>query len=147
MLVQPVVAIEEEELLAPEHAGDGLAHHVGRVFTHRWRRDRLVELIGFTKPVIEEFVEILAEGLALPVQGAAGEPQANHRGLAGADIDLVVRRDLGALLAGIHRLLPALHHVVVDAVLDIGALVLLPVEQPLVVGFVLGEEQRHIAFA
>ena len=34
VLVQPVVAVEEEELLAPEHAGDGLAHHVGRVFTH-----------------------------------------------------------------------------------------------------------------
>ncbi len=33
VLVQPVVTVEEEELLAPEHAGDGLAHHVGRVFT------------------------------------------------------------------------------------------------------------------
>ena len=31
VLVQPVVAVEKEELLAPEHAGDGLAHHVGRV--------------------------------------------------------------------------------------------------------------------
>ena len=31
VLVQPVVAVEEEELLAPEHAGEGLAHHVGRV--------------------------------------------------------------------------------------------------------------------
>jgi hypothetical protein len=35
MLVQPVVTVEEEELLAPEHAGDGLTHHLGRVFTHR----------------------------------------------------------------------------------------------------------------
>ena len=32
VLVEPVVTVEEEELLAPEHAGDGLAHHVGRVF-------------------------------------------------------------------------------------------------------------------
>jgi len=31
VLVQPVVAVEEVELLAPQHAGDGLAHHVGRV--------------------------------------------------------------------------------------------------------------------
>jgi hypothetical protein len=31
VLLQPAVAVEEEELLAPEHAGDGLAHHVGRV--------------------------------------------------------------------------------------------------------------------
>ena len=76
-----------------------------------------------------------------------GEPQANHAGLTGADVDLVVRRDLGALLAGVHRVLVALHHAVVDAVLDVGALVLLPGEEPLVVGFVLGEEQRHVAFA
>ncbi len=32
MLVQPVVAVEEEELFAPEHAGEGLTHHVGCVF-------------------------------------------------------------------------------------------------------------------
>ena len=57
-----------------------------------------------------------------------------------------MRRDLGALLAGVHRALLALHHAVVDAVLDVGALVLLP-EKPLVVCFVLGEEQRHLAFA
>jgi hypothetical protein len=35
----------------------------------------------------------------------------------------------------------------VDAVLNVGALVLLPREEPLVVCFVLGEKQRHIAFA
>ena len=68
-------------------------------------------------------------------------------GLTGADIEPVVRRDLGALLAGVHRVLLALHHAVVDAVLDVGALVLLPGEKPLVVCFVLGEEQRHLAFA
>ena len=32
VLVQPVVTVEEEELLAPEHAGEGLAHDVGRVW-------------------------------------------------------------------------------------------------------------------
>ena len=147
VLVQPVVAVEEEELLAPEHAGQGLTHHVGRVGTHRWRRDRLVELVGFTQPVGKDLVERLAERLALLVQETAGEPQANHRGLTGADIDVVVRRDLGALLLGVHRVLMALHHAVVDAVLDVGALVLLPGKQPLVVGFVLGEEQRRVAFA
>ena len=126
VLVQPVVTVEEEELLAPEHAGDGLAHHVGRVFTHGWWRDRLVELIGFTKPLRKDFIKLLSEGFALLVRRTVGEPQANHFGLTGADIGLVVRRDLGALLAGVHRALVALHHAVVDAVLDVGALVLLP---------------------
>ena len=146
MLVQPVVAIEEEELLAPQHAGDGLAHHVGGILTDRWRRDRLVELVGLTKPVVEQRVESLAKGLALLGRRVAGQPQANDGALPGADCDLVVRRDLGALLAGIHRLQPALHHAVVDAVLDVGALVF-GAEQPRVVGFVLGEEQRHLALA
>ena len=40
VLVEPVVPVEEEELLAPEHAREGLTHHVGRVFAHGWRRDR-----------------------------------------------------------------------------------------------------------
>ena len=62
VLVEPVVAIEEEELLAPQHAGEGLAHHVGRVLTHGWRRDRRVELVGLTKPGGEDVVERLPEG-------------------------------------------------------------------------------------
>ena len=147
VLVQPVVTVEEEELFAPEHAGDGLAHYVGRVFTHGWRRHRLVKFIGFTKPVNEDFIKLYAKGFALLAGRTVGEPQANHFGLTGADVDLVVRRDLGALLAGVHHTLVALHHVLVDAVLDVGALVLLPGEKPLVVCFVLGEEQRRIAFA
>ena len=126
VLVQPVVTVEEEELFAPEHAGEGLAHHVGRVFTHGGWRDRLIELIGFTKPLRKDFIKLLSKRFALLVWRTFGEPQANHFGLTGADIGPVVRRDLGALLAGIHRLLSALHHTVVDTVLDVGALVLLP---------------------
>src|SRR5256884_3825069 len=98
VLVQPVVTVKEEELLAPEHAGDGLAHHPGRVFTHRWRRDRLVKLIGFTQAVSEEFIKLLTEGFVFNVWGTLGEAQANHFALTGAYIDPVVRRDLGALL-------------------------------------------------
>ncbi len=145
VLVQPVVTIEEEELLAPKHAGDGLTHHLGRVFTHRWWRDRLVKLIGFTKPVSEYFSKLLPEGFVLLARRE--EPQANHFGLTGTNIHLVVRRDLGALFAGVHRIVVALHDAVVDGVPDVGALVLLPGEKQLVVCFVLGEEQRHIAFA
>ena len=63
VLIQPVVAVEEEELLAPEHAGQGLAHHVGRVFTHGWRRDGLVELVGFTKPVGKDVIKGFPKGL------------------------------------------------------------------------------------
>ena len=124
VLVQPVVTVEEEELLAPEHAGEGLTHHAGGVFAHGRRRDRLVELVGFTQPVSKELIEQLAKRFSLLVQGTAGEPQAKHAGLTGADRHLVVRRDLGALSVGIDRVLPAVYDALVDAVLDVGALVL-----------------------
>ena len=71
VLVEPVVAIEEEELFAPQHAGDGLAHDVGRVLTHGWRRDRLVELVGFTTPGGEDVVERLSEGFDLLLRRGA----------------------------------------------------------------------------
>ena len=146
VLVEPVITVEEEELFAPQHAGEGLTHHAGLVFTHRRWRDRLVELIGFTKPLGEEVIERLAKGLALRVQETAGEPQANHARLTGADRHLVVGRDLGAVFVGIDGVLPAVYHTLIDAVFNVGALVLSP-EQPGVVGFVVGEEERHVAFA
>ena len=65
MLVQPVVAVEKKELLAPEHAGESLTHHGGGVSTHRRWRDRLVELIGFTMPVSKALFERLVHRQAL----------------------------------------------------------------------------------
>jgi hypothetical protein len=60
-------------------------------------------------------------------------------------------RRISALACKIPRFclvtLIALYHAVVDAVLDVRALVLLPAEKPLVVRCVIGEEQRHLAFA
>ena len=49
--------------------------------------------------------------------------------------------------AGFTEFAIALYNPVVDAVLDIWALILLPREQALVVGFVFGEKQRRFAFA
>ena len=146
MLVEPVVPVEEEELLAPEHACQGLTHHVGGVCAHRWRRDRRVEVVGFTNPRGENVVERLPEGPLLLRRGAR-EPHANHFGLAGADGDRVVCGDLRTLPGGVHRTLAAVDHAVVDAVLDVRAFVVLPRKEPHVVRFVLGEEQRHVALA
>ena len=85
VLVQPVVAVEEEELLAPEHAGQRLAHHVGRIGTHRWRRDGLVKLVGFMKPVSKDLIKGLTKRFDVLVRRSFGEPQANYFGLAGAN--------------------------------------------------------------
>ena len=154
VLVQPVVTVEEEELLAPEHAGDGLAHHVGRVRGDRRRGHRAVELVRLLQPCGQGLVKLRAEagwvGFGFPTltgSGLAGQAQPHGRRLAGSNRHPIVRRDLGALLFGVHCALIALYHAVVDAVLDVRALVLLPGEKPLVVRCVIGEEQRHLAFA
>ena len=57
-----------------------------------------------------------------------------------------MRRRLGALLRGVHRLCLAVDDVVVDAVLDVGAAVGDP-EDALRVGVVFGEQQRHVPCA
>jgi hypothetical protein len=146
VLVEPVVAVEEEELLAPQHAGDRLAHHTRRIGAHGRGRDRLVELVRFANPVGEDRIERLAERPALLVRKPAGESQADYGGLSGTERGLVVSGDLGAVLVGIHRILPAVHDTVVDTVLDVSALVA-GVEQPLMIRFVLGEQQRNVALA
>ena len=154
VLVQPVVAVEEVELLAPQHAGDRLAHHVGRVRGDGRRGHRAVEVVRLLKPDGQSFLELRAEagrgGSGFPARAGrarTGQAQPHRRRLAGADLQPIVRRDLGALLSGIHRALIALYHAVVDAVLDVGGVVFLSGEEPLVVRFVFGEEQRHLAFA
>src|SRR6266481_25079 len=75
VLIQPVIAVEEKELLAPKHAGESLAHHLGRVFTYRWRRDRLIKLVGFTEPRSEDLIKLFSEVFGLHVRKTAGEPQ------------------------------------------------------------------------
>src|SRR6266481_30272 len=140
VLIQPVIAVEEKELLAPKHAGESLAHHLGRAFTYRWRRDRLIKLIGFTEPRSEDLVKLFSEVFGLHVRKTAGEPQPNHFDLTAAYTGLVVRGDLGALLVGVYGALVAVHHTIVDAVFEVGALILLPGEKQFVVCFILGEE-------
>ena len=147
VLVQPIVSVEEEELLAPQHPAQSLAHYHGLVFTQRWRGHRLVKFIRFTEPVREDFIKLHPEWIALLDWTALKKPQADHFALTGIKLDAVVRTNFGALFIGVHRVLFALHHVVVDAVLGVWTLVLLSGKKPLVVCFVLCEEQRHITFA
>jgi hypothetical protein len=57
-----------------------------------------------------------------------------------------MRRGFGSGLFGVHRLPGAVYGVVVDAVFDIGRAIFDAVE-PLVVGFVLGEQQLRLPLA
>jgi hypothetical protein len=61
MLLQPLIGIEEEELLAPQHASECLPHHLGRIFAHFGGRDRLIERIGLATTLLDDFVEPATE--------------------------------------------------------------------------------------
>jgi len=52
-----------------------------------------------------------------------------------------------ALPAGVHRVLAALYDAVVDAVFHVRAVVRVVGKESGIVRFILGEEQRHLAFA
>ena len=92
VLVQPLVTVEEIELLGPEHAGDGLAHDVGRIRGDRRRGDGLVEFVGLLQPGGQCFLKLRPERgcrgygfLAGTGRGLGGEAQPHRRCLAGAD--------------------------------------------------------------
>src|SRR5262245_976866 len=50
MLFKPFVDIIEKVLLAPEHSGQSLPHHIGCVLFDAWRRYRVVKLIRLAPP-------------------------------------------------------------------------------------------------
>jgi hypothetical protein len=46
VFLEPLVGIEEEKLLAPQHPGQRLAHYVSRIFADLGRGYRLIERVG-----------------------------------------------------------------------------------------------------
>ena len=137
-LLEPAVDVVVVELLGPEHAGEGLPHHVGGVGVHGLRDDGGVELVGLPPACLHDRVERAAEG-----RGGRGvvKPQPERLRLAGLDGEGIVRGGLRALLLGIHRVRAAMDDAAVDPVLDEGRPVG-GVEETLGVGLVLGEEER-----
>ena len=61
MFVEPFVEIVEEILLAPQHPGQSLPHHIGRIFAHPGRRYRPIELVGVAPARLENLSEPRAE--------------------------------------------------------------------------------------
>jgi len=83
VLLQPVVAVEEEELLAPQHPCESLAHHPGFVRGDGGRGHRAVELVGLLEPYREGLVELRAE--VGRCRGLGVQPQPDRDRLTGGD--------------------------------------------------------------
>ena len=75
VLLQPAVTVEEEELLAPQHPGDRLTHHLCRIRGHRRRGHRAIEVVRLLKPDSQDLVKLRAkarcDGLLSPLSAAS----------------------------------------------------------------------------
>jgi hypothetical protein len=90
-----------EVLLAPQQAGQGLAHHQLLVVGKLGGDDAGVELVGLLMTLAENGVEVLAQcifrGLGRRILVSdMGQTHPHRRALAGRNGDGVVRRRLGA---------------------------------------------------
>ena len=136
MLAQPPVHVVLVVLLAPQQAGQRLAHHSRMVGVEGRRDDRRVERVGLLAARGERPLEAAPEGTGRGAR-AGGQPDADRRARPGRELEDVVGRGLRAS-GGVER--RARHHVVVDRVLRVHRRVG-DAEQPLVVGLVLAEQQ------
>ena len=62
MFLEPFVAVEKEVLLAPQHSGQCLAHHIGRIFADMGRGYRPIERVGLLPALFDDLIELAAEG-------------------------------------------------------------------------------------
>ena len=131
------------KLLAPQHPGEGLAHHQGLVSRGASRGQLAIELVGFGPAGGHNLVEIAARALpvrrALRSSGAQAQVQVDS--IAGLDGDLVPEGALGAPQLRVDRR-RARDDVVVDPVLGVGRARRHAIE-PRLVGLVLTEQQRR----
>jgi hypothetical protein len=96
--------IEKEVLLAPQHPGQCLPHHIGLVCTGASGGYRLIERVGLLPALFYDLIELAAEVVN---RHSVAEPQGDHGGRACADIDLVVCGGLGPRLAPVDGIQPA----------------------------------------
>ena len=151
-LLQPLVDIVVVELLGPQHARQRLPHDVRRVRVEGGRHDGRIELVGLSLARTQHLLVVAAEGPMGAIDSHevgrtdVGEAQAEDLMSAGVDGEAIVGRGLRARLPGVHGLLLAQYHAVVDPILDVRGPVGDP-EDALGVGLVLGEQERDIPVA
>ena len=138
-LFEPSVDVVVVELLGPQHAGEGLAHHVGRISIQRGGDYVGIEFVCFLSPGLHDRVKGAAKHPSLR-GGHIRQPQPDSAGFARRDCERIVSRSFGPRLLGIHGISRTMDDEVVDPVFDVRGSVDNP-EKPLGVRFILGEEQ------
>ncbi len=147
LLRQPLVQVVVVKLLRPQHAGQRLAHDVGRVGGQLGRRNGGVERVRLGLALRHFRLESASQRRGrIPPWPFSHEPQPNLGRLARLHRQLVMGGGLRALLGRVDCRLHAADHVIVEAILDVGGHVRL-VPGALLVGFVIGKQQRGLGTA
>src|SRR6266403_4216350 len=133
--LQPLLNYVMIKLLGPEHARKALAHHILRIRRQILGNHVCVELLRLMLAPRDDPVKIVKRRFE-PELGIS-KPQAEDYRQASIDHEPVMSSRFGADTPGIHSILAAVHHVVVDAVLHVWTCILQP-EECSVIGFVLG---------
>ena len=133
--LQPAVHVVVVELLAPDQAGERLPLDAALLRAEPARMDGGVELVGLFCPLREDGRVLRQQ----PLPGLIGEGEEKLDAPAGRDRARVIETGLGAARGGTEGLLPAVHDQLMKGILHERALVG-DVVEPLVVGFVVGEE-------
>ena len=143
MFQEPFIHVETEVLLAPQHPGQRLAHDAGAIFADTFRRDGAIKLVSLALATLHHFAEAV-EGIAHVGRRPVTEAQTDRGSLPCSHIDLIVGGRFCPGVLRVDSILLAVDYVVVDPVFDVGS----PVgraEYPLVVGLILGKEQRDVS--
>ncbi len=144
---QPGVDVVVVELLAPEHARQGLANDRATIGGERGRDDLGVKLVRLALARLEHPRESLPQGAVVVFDARAGEAQPKRLTTLRRDLEGVVRRRLGPHLSRVDRLLGTIDDVVVDPVLEVAeCLPVVSIRLPLPapgIGLVVGEEKRR----
>src|SRR5712691_12983265 len=135
---QPVFDHVVEELLGPEQASVGLAHHPA-CFRPESRRDaRSIEVVGFLHALRQRTVKVSPKGdcrgLVLSV-----ETQAEMHFAPGWHVDTVIKCRLGTACSRVHCGGLATHHVGIKGIFDVGSGVR-KTEEPRGIRLILGKQ-------
>jgi len=105
------------ELLRPEHASKCLPHDLLRVSGKIVRNQGRIEVVSLAPALHENLVGAVQSVFSEEI--GVRQAKVDDDGLAGADSEVIVCRNLGSLVLRVHRVLGAVHHVVVDGIFHV----------------------------
>ncbi len=114
--LQPLVDVQAEVLLSPQHPGQGLAHDAGFIFRQAFGDDAVVKVVRFTLRESPWSWRSVLNGSPILSGAISLRRRRMVACLPASTVHLVIRSSLRALLLGIERVLFTVDKVIVKRV-------------------------------